>query len=395
MTVLDIVPFPANSVSAVSSTAEQRVPIVESTLSRIVILMRLLGWLWSVMLVVTTALGDGPANTAVLIGAVVLATVGAGLLFHAVRAGWLYKKWFAVLDGVIAFLLMAAGWIAGAGDFLAGGYPSSWLFVMAFATNLKWTFIASLVATFWFGLLHVLMGLPPIRTVGSIQFVVFALVAGWAFDAIRGMEKVRAQAVDDRSEVERELIREREEAARLKERTEIARELHDSVLQTLKLISSAADDADEVRYLTRVQERDLRRTINEYRSPHDDSLQARLLDVRAAVEDRYRVEIEHVIRQDTQMTPRLSALVEAAREAMNNAARHSGSPSIDLFADVNSQGVQINIRDRGCGFDPSSVGGGGLVDSVIARVEEVGGLVTIKSKRGVGTDVELFLPVDA
>ena len=107
------------------------------------------------------------------------------------------------------------------------------------------------------------------------------------------------------------------------------------------------------------------------------------------------MEIEHVIRQDTEMTPRLSALVEAAREAMNNAARHSGSESIDLFADVTSKGVQINVRDRGCGFEPSSVGGGGLVDSVIARVEEVGGRVTIKSKLGAGTDIELFLPADA
>ncbi len=369
--------------------------IVESTLTRIVTLMRLLGWVWLVLLVVTTGLRNDEASIPILVGAVVLGTVGVVLLLFAIRAGWLANPRFAVLDGVIAFALMGAGWVAGAGDFVAGGYPTSWLFVVAFATNLRWTFASSIAATLWFGLLHILMGLPPVRTVGSIQFIVFALVAGWAFDAIRGMETARSKAVDDRSVVEKELIEQRETAARLQERTEIARELHDSVLQTLKLISSAAENPDEVRYLTRAQDRELRRTLDQVRFPPDGSLEAHLLDVRADIEDRYRVEIECVIRQDTQLTPKLATMVDAAREAMSNAARHSGSETIDLYADLTKKGFQINVRDRGCGFDPSKLGRGGVTDSIVSRVEEIGGTVTIRSRPGVGTDVEMVLPTDA
>jgi signal transduction histidine kinase len=236
------------------------------------------------------------------------------------------------------------------------------------------------------------MDMDEVRIVGSIQFLVVALVAGWAFDSLRHKEALRLRAEAERVEAERLLAVEQETATRLQERTEMARQLHDSVLQTLKLISTSADDSGEVRFLARVQERYLLRTINEYRSPYRDSFRARLLDARAALEDRYRVEIEQVIRDDAEMNPGLHALVDAAGEAMANAARHSGSASIDLYAEVTPAGVQVNVRDRGSGFDPEAVGTGGMVHSILDRMAEAGGTAEIKSTPGRGTDVELFLP---
>lgn len=369
------------------------VPPVNETLTRVVVLMRLLGWAWLIALVVTTMLDVKEANRAVLAGAAVIATAGAGITLLAVKRGFLGEPWYAVFDGVISMFLVSAGWLADAGDFVAGGYPMSWLFIVAYATNLRWTVFASLVATGLFAILHVVMDLDPVRIVGSIQFVVIALVAGWAFDSLRQREELRLIAETERAEAEKLLAEERETATRLQERSEIARQLHDSVLQTLKLISSSAGDSGEVRYLARVQERDLRRTINEYQSPHRDSFRARLLDARASVEDRYRVEIEQVIREDTEMTPELSSLIEAAAEAMANAARHSGSSTIDLYAEVRPDGVQINVRDRGRGFDTATVGSGGMAHSIIGRVTEAGGTADIKTAPNRGTDVSLFLPM--
>ncbi len=367
------------------------IPPAAKTLDRITLMMRLLGWVWLVALTVVE-LSDTEANRGVLIGAIVLGTAGAGVLALAIRREFLGRSWYAVGDGIATLGLLAAGWIAGAGEFVAGGYPMSWLFVAAVAWRLRGAVIASVVLTGWMAVLHVLMGLELTRTIGSIQFVVVAIVAGWTFDAIRQREALRLEAQDERAVAEAELAAQREAAARLEERTEIARELHDSVLQTLKLIHASAEDASEVRYLARVQERDLRRTINEYRSPYANSFRARLLDARAAVEDQHRVEIEQVIRHDAEMTPGLAAMVEAAREAMANAARHSGSPTIDLYAEVRPTGVQINIRDRGKGFDPASTGNGGLTDSLVGRMRRVGGFVDIKSSPGEGTDVSIFLP---
>lgn len=378
--------------SMTTADTETNVPPVDRTLTRVVILLRLLGWIWLIALVMTTAIRMPEANPAILFGAALVATAGLGVTFLAANRGFLGEVWYVVLDGAIVLLLVSAGWLAGSGEFVAGGYPMSWLFIVAFATNLRWTLFAALIATVAFAILHSIMELDAVRTVGSIQFLVVALVVGWGFDALRQRETLRLRAEAERAEIEQELAKEREEATRLQERSEIARQLHDSVLQTLKLISSSAEDSSEVRYLARVQERDLRRTINEYRSPHKESFRARLLDARAAIEDRYRVEIEQVIRDDTEMTSDLGALVEAASEAMANAARHSGSETIDLYAEVRADGVQINVRDRGRGFDPDPIGSGGMAHSIVGRVTEAGGTANIKTVPGEGTDVSLFLP---
>ncbi len=92
------------------------------------------------------------------------------------------------------------------------------------------------------------------------------------------------------------------------------------------------------------------------------------------------------------MTSDLGALVEAASEAMANAARHSGSPTIDLYAEVRADGIQINVRDRGHGFDPETISSGGIAHSIVERVTEAGGTANIKTVPGEGTDVSLFLP---
>jgi signal transduction histidine kinase len=383
------------------SSTDTAVPPVERTLTRVVLLMRLLGWIWLLLLVVTTAVDDTDTSGAILVTTAMVGTFGAILLVVAVNQGFLGQVWYMILDGLIAAFLLATGWMAGAGDFFAGGYPMSWVFVLAYTVSFRWTVFLSILFTMWFGALHLIMGLEAVRAVGSIQFIVVAIIVGWAFSSLRERESLRlraeaerAEAESERADAESELARQREAAAVLQQRTKIARELHDSVLQTLKLVASAADDPNEVRYLVRVQERDLRRTINEYRSPYEDSFRARLLDARAAVEDRFRVEIEQVIRFDAEMTPRLAALVEAAGEAMANAARHSDSLTIDLFAEVTPTGVTVNVRDRGSGFDPTTMTTGGVVDSIVGRMQEVGGSAQIKSSPGSGTDVKLHLPTD-
>jgi len=114
--------------------------------------------------------------------------------------------------------------------------------------------------------------------------------------------------------------------------------------------------------------------------------------VRAEVEDRYRVQIEEVVNDDSEMDDRLRAVVAAAAEAMNNAARHSGAGSIDLFAEIRDGRVRVNVRDRGSGFDPS-VSGAGITHSIRKRIEAAGGSAEIKTLPGRGTEVEIIVPL--
>lgn len=366
---------------------------VDRTLARVVLLMRLLGWAWLMVLTVAVLTAErDDVDVAVLVTTMAVATLGTVFTLFAARQGFLASAWYAGADAVIVLFLALAGWLADFGEFLIGGYPASWLFIMAYTTNATVTAAAGAASSLVFASLHVAMGLPQTRVLGSVQFIVVAVVVGWAFDSLRERERLRMEAEDERAEAERELSRELERSSRLEERTMIARRLHDSVLQTLKLIRASAEDPGEVRYLARVQERDLRRTINEYQSPYEDSFRARLLDARADVEDRFRVEIEQVVKDDAEMDDRLRAVVSAAVEAMTNAARHSGVRNIDLFAEIRDGSLQVNVRDRGSGFDLARAGSG-INGSIRERVESVGGTAEIKTASDRGTEVQIVLPI--
>jgi signal transduction histidine kinase len=358
--------------------------------------MRLLGGFWLLIIAVVVLAGasqnNPDLNIPVVIGLMAVATVGTALTFLAARRRFLGETWYVILDSAITLLLAAGGLIAGHEGFIVGGYPASLLFVVAYATTFRATVLVGLAGTLVMGYLHIAVGLEATRTFGSVQYVIVAAVVGWAFENLRERETMRLIAEEERAEAERELAAEQHRSARLQERSMIARQLHDSVLQTLRLISNSAEDPGEVRYLARVQERDLRRTINAYQSPFEDSFRARLLDARAEIEDRYRVEIEQVVKDDAEMDDALRAVVSAAAEAMNNAARHSGVTSIDLFAEIRDGQVRVHVRDRGNGFDPD-MAGTGIRQSIHERMIAVGGSAEIKSGPGRGTEVQIILPV--
>ena len=195
-----------------------------------------------------------------------------------------------------------------------------------------------------------------------------------------------------------------ERAARIRnaEREEIAAHLHDSVLQTLALIQKRSGHAEEVQRLARSQERELRRYLFEGEGQQSDSLTTALKAVAAEVEDHYGVEVEVVTVGDvTADDPswsgdhrRWAALIAATREALVNAAKHSGERSVDVYAEVESSQVEVFVRDRGVGFDPDQVPEDrrGVSGSIKARVQRHGGSVEIKSSAGRGVDVRMSMP---
>jgi signal transduction histidine kinase len=90
---------------------------------------------------------------------------------------------------------------------------------------------------------------------------------------------------------------------------------------------------------------------------------------------------------------RLDALVQAAREAMTNAAKFAGSGRIDLYVEVCDGRVEAFVRDRGVGFDPAAIPQDrrGVRDSILARMQRHGGSGTVNSAPGQGTEVELVM----
>jgi signal transduction histidine kinase len=192
----------------------------------------------------------------------------------------------------------------------------------------------------------------------------------------------------------RELVDERQARVRLQEREEVASRVHDSVLQTLALIQRQADDPQKVIALARVQERELRDVLFGGPGPAKGSFASALREVQQDVEARYGVQVEMVTVGDCQVTEKVGALVAAAREATVNAAKWSGVTVISLFAEVESGSVQVVVRDRGKGFDPSVLPGDrkGVSESIRGRMRRFGGTAVITSAVGEGTKVTLTMP---
>ncbi len=192
----------------------------------------------------------------------------------------------------------------------------------------------------------------------------------------------------------RSLSFERSARIREQERAEVAAHLHDSVLQTLALIQKRAGDPREVAGLARRQERELRSWLLERPDPGEGSSVAAALERAAAeVEELHRVPIEVVTVGDGPLNGGLEAVVQAAREAMTNAAKFAGSERVDLYAEVEPDRVEVFVRDRGVGFDPHAIPADrrGVRDSIIARMERHHGRATVHSRPGEGTEVELVM----
>jgi signal transduction histidine kinase/phage shock protein PspC (stress-responsive transcriptional regulator) len=191
-----------------------------------------------------------------------------------------------------------------------------------------------------------------------------------------------------------DLSTERRERIRAQERAEVAAHVHDSVLHTLTLIQRNADDPKEVVRLARAQERELREWLYRPEAGAEDTpatLAESVRAVAAEVEDAHGVPVEVVCVGDCPMDDRLGAQLQAAREAMVNAAKYGGDGPVQVYAEVEDRTVWVFVRDRGPGFDLESVPEDrmGVRESIIGRMKRNGGTARVRPAPDGGTEVEL------
>lgn len=190
----------------------------------------------------------------------------------------------------------------------------------------------------------------------------------------------------------RELTVERQERVRSQTRAELATQVHDSVLQTLTLIRQHADDPQQVTRLARAEERHLRSWLYSPTGDPDETLSAALAAIAGRIEKEYPVTVEVVCVGESDLDDRGRALVDAAGEAVLNAAKHAGG-AISLYAEVGDGRVEVFVRDRGPGFDPDKVPADrlGVRQSIRGRMQRCGGSCQIRSGER-GTEVTLSVP---
>jgi signal transduction histidine kinase len=228
-----------------------------------------------------------------------------------------------------------------------------------------------------------------------------------------------AAAVADQAALAIESARLRDQAglsAAIEERTRLARELHDSVTQSLFSVtlyaeaaarlletgngSSAADYLREVRDTAQEALREMRLLIFQLRPPKLEevgligALQARL----QGVESRGGVDAELRVVGD-QFAARMLLPVQAdlyaiIQEALNNCLKHAQASHVWVELEFKADGACASVRDDGVGFDPvhgAEAGGMGL-HSMRERAERIGGVLTIESAPADGASIKVEIP---
>ncbi|MDR3577561.1 MAG: PAS domain S-box protein [Anaerolineaceae bacterium] len=214
------------------------------------------------------------------------------------------------------------------------------------------------------------------------------------------------------SSIQNDLLRKSSEnAAILEERQRLARELHDSVTQSLyslTLLAEAGKDLLAQQNLPRLAKcledleinsvqalKEMRMLLFEMRPPQiekQDFVKA-LQDRLEAVERRAGVNAVLEVEERLKLEPSLQdELFRIASEALNNSLKHSGASSVRIRLQSLTEGIQMVIEDEGRGFDPqiNQTGGMGL-RTMRERVDRLGGKLEIWSAPQAGTRVTIFL----
>lgn len=81
------------------------------------------------------------------------------------------------------------------------------------------------------------------------------------------------------------------------------------------------------------------------------------------------------------------------KEAVNNAAKYSGSTRVEIEIRQNNQNLHICVRDNGRGFDPLTNAKGNGLRNMKERASAINGSLRIDSSPGNGTNISLSVPI--
>jgi two-component system sensor histidine kinase UhpB len=91
---------------------------------------------------------------------------------------------------------------------------------------------------------------------------------------------------------------------------------------------------------------------------------------------------------------RITAVYRVFQEGLTNVARHANAHHVSVSLRVEQDQLRLELRDDGCGFDPSAPAGTALgLLSMSERAREIGGELQIRSQPGRGTQLMLLAPL--
>jgi PAS domain S-box-containing protein len=221
--------------------------------------------------------------------------------------------------------------------------------------------------------------------------------------------------ITERKQAQKAVEQHAKERAIVSERNRLARELHDSVTQTLYSISLHAEAASlalsagnqdvvvsslrKLQAMTHEAMRDLRMLIFELHPPllQEEGLVAAVQARLAAVETRAGLQTEIRV-EGPECLPLSTAehLFWIAVEALNNVLKHANARKVTVDLSFHGPRVRMIISDDGLGFEPSKVkeGGGMGLRGMAERTERIQGDLEVTSVLGQGTTIRVNVEAD-
>jgi signal transduction histidine kinase len=228
---------------------------------------------------------------------------------------------------------------------------------------------------------------------------------------VEALERIQEE-LTKREALRRELLRHTVRAQE-EERSRIARELHDETSQVLTAFSldlatlktvicdraEVTTLVDHLQLLSKQMSQGLYRLVHDLRPAQLDDL-GLIPALEYLKDDNVSAGLEVAINIQGKAR-RLDSVIETvlfrvAQEALHNVVRHAQVRRALISLVYQPQEITLRVEDSGTGFNPIEPfvppRGWGLA-GMRERVESVGGQVIIESKPGVGTIVEVAVPV--
>lgn len=233
----------------------------------------------------------------------------------------------------------------------------------------------------------------------------------WQFNRLAAKWEEQIASLQRLSNQNAALSEQLKQTAIVQERQRLARELHDAVSQQLFAISMTT--AAIKRLLERNPEKAEQQIqlVEEMAAAAQAEMRALLLHLRPATLQNKSLKeaIEELLEELRQKHPlhitwevehiRLPSGVEdhlfrILQEALSNALRHARATAIEVKLFTHQEQVRLRVADNGTGFtmDEEKMTSYGLT-SMNERVTELGGKLEIYSAQGIGTQIEVLIPL--
>jgi PAS domain S-box-containing protein len=203
-----------------------------------------------------------------------------------------------------------------------------------------------------------------------------------------------------------------QDLAALEERQRLARELHDSVTQSLFSISMISGALPRLLQRDRAQAQERVERLNELAQGALAEMRALIFELRpeslereglvaalqkqaAALRARHSLTVDVAECEEPEVPLEVKeALYRIAQEALNNTIKHAHASRLELRLARDDTGVSVEVRDDGVGFVTSAAFPGHLgQQSMRERAARLGGRVDVTSAPGEGTCVRAYIPL--